>query len=381
MHHRGVIAQPPPVAHAEVEWRTGDDDDVGLLEGIAPGAVEIVRIARGQQPAGRPVHVAGDVEALEQRDGLLVAPAHPDLGTEQDGGPLGFHQQLRQLFDIGGVADGFGGCPIVPRPRDDGFLHRHLSVKDVAWNLQITRPGRTGEALPDRHGDHVGDALGGAHARRKLGDRRGNIHVRQVLQRTHLVLGQRTLPADVQHGALGTQRGGDAGERVGEPRPRRGDHAAQTAGLARVAVRGVGGDLFMAHVDDADVVVDATVVGVDDVSAAEREDRVHACVREGRSHQVPAGYDAGIPALPRQGVLGCRGSYSFFRCARHGPLLRSCIASPTAALIARHLHRFTELAVRLSETAQNCRRIRAESSRSDRCGGTANIRSIPVSRR
>ena len=92
--------------------------------------------------------------------------------------------------------------------------------------------------------------------------------MRQILQRSHLVLRQRALTADVQDGTLGAERGGDAGHGVGEPRTRGRDHTAELAGLARVAVGGVRGDLFVAHVDDADALIDAAVIDVDDVAAA-----------------------------------------------------------------------------------------------------------------
>ena len=202
MHHRGVGAQPPAVTHAEIEGRADDDDDVGFLEGIAPGAMEIVGIARRQESARRTVHVARNVEALEQGDGLLVPPAGPNLGTQKNGRAFGFHQKLRQLLDVGGVADGLGRGPVASRLRDDSFIQRHFRVEYVAGNLEITRPGGTGEALARGHGDHIGDALGGAHARGEFGDRGGDIHMGQVLKGTHLVLGERALPADVKHRAL-----------------------------------------------------------------------------------------------------------------------------------------------------------------------------------
>ena len=100
--------------------------------------------------------------------------------------------------------------------------------------------------------------------------------MRQVLQRAHLVLGERALAADVQHRAFRAERGGDAGHRIGAARAGRGDDAAELAGLARIAVGGMGRDLLVAHIDDPDALVDAAVIDVDDVAAAEREDGVDA---------------------------------------------------------------------------------------------------------
>jgi hypothetical protein len=128
--------------------------------------------------------------------------------------------------------------------------------------------------------------------------------VRQILQRTHLVLRQRALAADVQNRALGAERGRDAGHRIGAAGAGGGDHAAELAGLARVAVGGVRRDLLVAHVDDADALIDAAIVDVDDVAAAQREDRVDALVLERLGHQVAARDHAGVAALALQGVLG-----------------------------------------------------------------------------
>src|SRR5882724_11100919 len=48
--------------------------------------------------------------------------------------------------------------------------------------------------------------------------------------------------------------------------------------VSRVTVRGVSSDLLVAHVDDADAFIDAAIVDVDDVSAAQGEDRIDAFV-------------------------------------------------------------------------------------------------------
>ncbi len=170
--------------------------------------------------------------------------------------------------------------------RHHGFVGGHLAVEDVAWNLEVRRTRRAGEALPCRHGDHVGDALRRADACRKLGDRREDVDVGQVLQRTHLVLRQRTLPADVQHRALRAECGGDAGDGVGAAGAGGGDDAAEATRLPGVAVRGVRRHLLVAHVDDAYALVEAAVVNVDDVTAAQREHGVDALALESLGHEV-----------------------------------------------------------------------------------------------
>src|SRR5512135_3661003 len=103
------------------------------------------------------------------------------------------------------------------------------------------------------------------------------------------MLAQRTLPADHQERALSTKGIGDAGHGVGRARPRRRHDTADLAALARVAVGGVGRHLFMAHVDDFDPLVDAAVVDVDDMAAAERPDHLDAFVFERLGDQMSTG--------------------------------------------------------------------------------------------
>ena len=126
----------------------------------------------------------------------------------------------------------------------------------------------------------------------------------QILKPAHAVLGLRRLTADVQHRALGSERGRDAGDRVGAPRAGRGHHASEAAGLARVAIRRVRRDLLMAHIDDLDALVDASVVDVDDVAAAQREDGIDALALQGAGDEVTTGDDIGFAALARKGVFG-----------------------------------------------------------------------------
>ena len=300
--HGSVGAQPPAVAHAEVEGRAHDDDDVGLVEGVGAGAVEIVGIAGRQHATGGPVHVTGHVECLEQRRRGLVAAAGPHLGAQQHRRPLGPHQQLGQLLHVRGVADGLGRRTGAAALRHDGLVRRHLAVEHVPGNLQVARTRRSGKALPRGHGHHIGNALRGPHARRELGDGGGDVHVRQVLQRAHLVLRESALPADVKHRALRPERGGDAGQRVGEARPGGGHHAAQPPRLPGVSVRRMGRHLLVAHVDDTNAVVDAAVVDVDDMAAAQGEDGVHALVLERGGHQMSARHDTFWSRLLRANV-------------------------------------------------------------------------------
>ena len=311
LHHRGLGAQALAIAHAEVEGGADNDDHVGLVEGVTPGAVEVMGIARRQQAAARAVEIGRQVEPAHQRDRRLVAARHPHLGPEQDARPLRRDQEIGQFLHVRRVADRLGRGAVAPGLGQARGLDRDLAVEHVAWDLQVDRPRRAGKGLARGHGDHVGDPLRAAYSGRELGNGRHNVDVGQVLQRAHLVLVQRALAADVQDRALRAQRGGDAGDRVGAAGTGRGHHATELAGLAGVAVGGVRGDLLVAHVDDADAFVQAAIVDVDDMAAAQREDGVDAFVPQGLGDQVAARDDRARPALLRQRI-GCR-SYVQFR--------------------------------------------------------------------
>ena len=257
-------------------------------EEAAPGAVEVGR----------------DVELADEAQGLLVPARGPHLRPEQDRGPLALDEKVGKPLDVRRIADRLRRRPVVPGLRNDRGVGRHLAVEHVARDLEVARPGGAREALARRHRHHVRDALGRWHGRRELGDGGRDVDVGKVLERAHLVLAERPLPTDVEHRALGAERGRDAGHRVGEPGPGRRHHAAEAPGLAGVAVRGVGRDLLVADVDDADPLVDAPVVDVDDVTAAEGEDGVHPLAPEGTGDEVPARYDVAAPVLGGEGVGG-----------------------------------------------------------------------------
>ena len=113
----------------------------------------------------------------------------------------------------------------------------------------------------------------------------------------HLPLAERALAADMEHRAFRAEGGGDAGHRVGAAGTRRRHHAAELAGLARIAVGGVRRRLLVAHVDDADALIEAAVVDVDDMAAAKREDGVHALGLQRLGDEMPARDDARVTAL------------------------------------------------------------------------------------
>ena len=88
LHQLRLGADSPPVAHAKVERRADNDNDVGVGESVAAGSIEVVRIARRQQAAAAAVEVAGDVKSAQQRDRFLMAPRRPHLLSVEDGRTL-----------------------------------------------------------------------------------------------------------------------------------------------------------------------------------------------------------------------------------------------------------------------------------------------------
>src|SRR4051812_48803573 len=284
---RGLAREALAVAHPEVERRADDQDHVGVVERVAAGEVEVVRVARRKGAAGGAVHVRRDVELADELDRLLVAARGPHLGAEEHARALGVDQDLGELVDVVGVADALGRGAVAARlGRDDGALERHLVVEDVAADLEEDRARRARHRLAKGHRAHVGHALGRHHVRGELGDRLHDVDVRQVLEGAHLVLVEGSLAADQQERALGAEGVGDAGDGVGRARAGGHDRAAGLSGHARVGVGGMSGDLLVADVDDLDALVDAAVVDVDDVAATEGVDDVDPLCLQGLGDQV-----------------------------------------------------------------------------------------------
>ena len=165
----------------------------------------------------------------------------------------------------------------------------------------------------------------------EFGDRLHHVDMRQVLQRAHLVLGERALAADMQHRAFGAEGGGDAGHRIGAARSRRRHHAAELAGLAGIAVGGMGRRLLVADIDDPDALVEAAVIDIDDVAAAQGEDGVDALALEGLGDELSARDDIGIEALPVQRVRGGRHDWRLS--------FKSCSSASDVTRLGRSAHR------------------------------------------
>src|SRR3954468_10227875 len=323
----GVARQALAVAHPEVERRADDQDHVGVVERVAAGEVEVVRVARRERAARGAVHIRRDVELADELDRLLVAARGPDLRAEQHARALGVDEDLREAVDVVGVADALRRRAVAARlARDDGVLDRHLVVEDVAADLEEDGARSAGHRLAEGHRAHVGGALGRHDVRGELRDRLHDVDVGQVLEGAHLVLVQRALAADQQERALRAEGVGDAGDRVGGAGAGGDDGAARLAGDARVRVGGMRGDLLVADVDDLDALVDAAVVDVDDVAAAEGVDHVDPLCLQGLGDQVAAGDQPGLDgfALRKGGRFGCGGRRGAHGGGLLGPSAGSC---------------------------------------------------------
>ena len=79
LYHRGVLAQSPAIAHAEVERGADDDDHIGLVESIAASLLKMMRVARRQRAAAGAVHKGRNIQVLNESQGRIRAPASPDL--------------------------------------------------------------------------------------------------------------------------------------------------------------------------------------------------------------------------------------------------------------------------------------------------------------
>ena len=302
LHQRDFGRDALAVAHAEIKRRADNQQHIGLAEGVAAGAVEMMRVVDGEHAAARPVHVGGDVERAHQFNRGLVPLRRPDLLAEQRRRALGLREQLGEAFNIRRVADAARRGTVMPRLRQHGLVNRDLAVQHIARDFQIRRAVSAVKTFPRRHADHVRDPLGGIDPGGELGNRRQDVDMRQILQRAHLVLGQRALPADVQHRALRAKRGGDAGDRVGAAGPGGGYHAAEFAGLPGIAVGRMRGDLLMTHIHDADALVQTAVIDIDDMPAAEREYGVHPLVFQRLGDQMAAGDDLAALVLADQSI-------------------------------------------------------------------------------
>ena len=104
------------------------------------------------------------------------------------------------------------------------------------------------------------------------------------------------LAGDDQHPGGGVLRLVEAGDHVGGARSGTGDHHAQIAGRARIAVRRMRAGAFVAGIDDLRLT--ETIDGVEDghvVDADDAEHVAHAKVGQALGNEVRAGVAHGDP--------------------------------------------------------------------------------------
>src|SRR5712692_2996184 len=287
--HDSFGPQPAAIAHAEIEGPADDHDNVCFLERVAARLMKMMRVAGRERAASCAVHIRRDVELPTELGGCGGRAAGPYLGAEQHTWARRFRDDVGELFDVFRVAGALGRRAVSARRRDARLGEVDGAVEDVTRYFEERRTRSAVVAFAKSHGHHVGDALGAGDGRGELGDWLHHVDVRQILQRAHPMLGEWTLATDQKHRAFGAEGVRNAGHGVGGAGARRHDGASGLAANAPVAVGRVRRDLLMADIDDLDALVEASVVDVDDVAAAQREDDLDALVLERLGHQVTAG--------------------------------------------------------------------------------------------
>ena len=105
LHQLEILADALAVAHAKIERRADDHQYVGLGKRLRARTVEVVRIARRQQPAARAVEITGNIQAAQQRDGLVLAARGPHLLAIENRRPLRVDENVGQLLDVARITD------------------------------------------------------------------------------------------------------------------------------------------------------------------------------------------------------------------------------------------------------------------------------------
>ena len=68
LHQGRLFGDTLAIAHAKIEGRADDENDVGVLEGVAAGAVKVMRVALWQHAAAGAVHVSRNIERAHEID-------------------------------------------------------------------------------------------------------------------------------------------------------------------------------------------------------------------------------------------------------------------------------------------------------------------------
>ena len=266
---------------AEVEWRADDDDNVGLLQ-EPTGAGEGELVIGGEAAAA---------EAVDERRHPQVLDGGPELVPRAVPPHVAAGDQRRSF----GGGDQFGGAPHVVRvgigtdgDMGVGRVGVGRAEHDVKREVEERGPAVRRKRGGDGGVDFLRDVAGRGDRARRLGDRRHDRYVVELLQRARA-------PARLG-GAAGEddQRrpvelgGGDGADAVGDAGAG-GQHG--DARSPRELGHALGGErrrLLVTHVDDADVLLHGAVVDREDVTARQREDLAHAVPGQRRDGQLAA---------------------------------------------------------------------------------------------
>ncbi len=202
--------------------------------------------------------------------------------------------------------DSSGGVVLI-----GGYTALSTSAEFISTSMGSSRnagPGIPGNCVTNGLLDVFRNAFGVVARRRILGNGLHEADVVHLLERAASKIDEGTLPADAENGGVRAPRVCHTRYGIRHPGPRRHHRHADLAGIQpRPRVRRVGRRLLVAHVDDADALVQAAVVDGHDVPAAQRENALHARILQRTRNEFTAVRHDGFPLLPI-----CKARFAFF---------------------------------------------------------------------
>ena len=287
----GLARHPIVKARPNAEHRVRTvHGEIGLIRAVHPDHPEEERVVGGEGP--EPHEGAGDGKAQLAREGGEAAGGmgprvdHPaaeiddrPLGAAQDikGGVYGVRVGAQAREARRAVSEGLGRAVEAARLLDIfRQIHKHRAR---------TPAGGDGEGLVE-DARQVGDI---AHEVVVLGASPGDTGRVGLLEGVVADEVGRHLARETDQGNRVHQGIGEAGDRVGRPRPGGDEHAADLAGAPRIALGGMDGGLLVAHQDVAQAVEAVEhVVDRQHRPAGVAEYMLHPVVHHGAEHHLRA---------------------------------------------------------------------------------------------
>jgi hypothetical protein len=261
-----------------------------------------------QAAAARAIEVGGDLRALDEGPERVRRIVPPDARAGDHRRALGRGEERQCLLHRHRVRR-------QPRARavEAGDLQRalvHAVAQDVPGELEEHRPRAAAQRDPEGLGQVERNQIRRRYPVGPLGDPVEEIHLLHLLEAAAALVELRRRTPEEDERRVGRVGVRHPGERVGHARAR-GDHRhADAAGDPRVCVRGMGGALLVAGVDDLDALLHQARVDRRDVEAGEGEDVPDPLLLEHSRHELPAGHHPHRPCLPpgawAQAVVGLR---------------------------------------------------------------------------